>query len=308
MTITYDRPSHTGFGGMFGQRSPLAGHATVLEPTRDPAEAMRLAGLDWTVEKRPLWFTGKGNGSKPVKVKDHFATVKVGAEQLLGTVRGGYTPVQNADAFTWAQDLGDFVFAGSLRDGGQTYVGVKMDLPTTMAGDAFETYMVLWNGHDGSKSVGGMVTPIRLRCMNQLAYAKSTAVAKWFARHTSGVAAKSQTGIADLVSATEAHLDSLGKTADRLAGIKLSGARQREVLSTALGDRPQLLQGVLDNLTTTDTLDDDQRETGWGLLQATTEYFEWVRVARTRESALQSTLDGVGARAARALQGLLVAA
>lgn len=300
--------SHKGFGGLLGQRSPLAGHAVVVEPTRDPHEAIARAGLDWTVSKRPLWFTGKANKSKPVKVADRFAVVRDDTEQLLGTVRGGYTPVQNADAFDWAAGLGDFVFAGSLRHDGQVYLGVELERKLDLAGDAASLNLLLWNGHDGSKAVGGMVTPIRLRCTNQLGQARSKAVGNWFARHTSGVLAKAQSRHEELLQLVASHADALERTAARLAGLNLSQERSRQLLEQALPGRVQLVDGVLLNLASTETLDDAQRGTAWGLLQATTEYFEWVRPARTRESALQTTLDGVGARAARALEAAVLEA
>lgn len=300
--------THTGFGGLVGQRSPMAGHATVIDRTQDPVEAITRAGLDWSVSKRPLWFTGKSNGSKPIKVAGHFATVRDDSERLLGTVKAGYTPVQNAEAFAWADGLGDFVFAGAMRDGAQTYLGVELRQGLELAGDATNLYLVLWNGHDGSKSLGGAVTPVRMRCMNQLGYAKSVAVGKWFARHTARVLDKAQASHDELLGLVNDHVTHLQVTADRLAHLKVSRDRARQLLEAALPGRVRLIDEVLGNLDATDTLDDVQRNTGWGVLQATTEYFEWRRAARSTESALQTTLDGVGARTARALERTLVAA
>jgi hypothetical protein len=116
-------------------RTPLAGHATVIEPTADPAEALVRAGLDWSVSRRPLWYTGSGNGSKPVKVPGRFAIVRDDTGDCLGTTTGAYHPLQNVDAFRWAAGLGEFAFGGATRDGAQTYLGVKLDEKFQMAGD-----------------------------------------------------------------------------------------------------------------------------------------------------------------------------
>jgi hypothetical protein len=73
----------------------------------------------------------------------------------------------------------------------------------------------------------------------------------------------------------------------------------------ALPDRTRLQEDVSRQLATSPTIADEDRGNGWGLLSALTEYFEWARPARTRESALQSTLDGVGARAVQTLTARL---
>lgn len=295
------------FGKVIGLRTPFAGHAKVITGTDSAAEAVQAAGLDYTVSKRPLWFTGKNNGSKPVKVADEFGVVLDGEnERLFGTVKKGYTIVQNAEAFTWAEGLGEFQFGGSMKHGGQIYLGVKLDRHPVMGGDAHDLYLVLWNGHDGKKSLGGMVTPIRLRCMNQLSFAKHQAISQFCSRHTLGVAKRTEDKLDNLLAMVDSHVAAIKARADKLAGITMSDERIKQVLQAAMPARTVLHSEILLNMKSTDTLDESQRHTAYGLLQATTEFFEWKRGAETRESALQSTFDGVGARTARALEAILL--
>lgn len=303
--MTATDPTHTGFGGLLGQRSPLAGHATVVAETDDPREALVAAGLDWTVSTRPLWFTGRANKSKPVKVPRHFAVVRDDEETLLGTVTEGWTPVQNLDAFEWARGLGTFTFAGALRGGRSIYLGVRLDR-VAIADEDHDLYLVLWNGHDGRKSLGGLTTPIRLRCTNQMRYATSTAVARFTARHTARVMERAEEA-KTVLGLVRQELAETQRVAERLVATPVTVERARQVLERALPRRTELIAGVLADLETTDTLDDDQRGTGWGLVNAVTEYFEWRRPSASRESALQTTLDGVGARAVRAVTADLLA-
>ena len=287
----------------------MAGHASVLNPPAKTAEeAIARSGLGWTVSKRPLWFTSSPKkGSKPCKVADRFAVVRDDTEQMLGSVRAGYTPVQNEQAFAWADGLGEFTFAGEMVKGGQVYIGVQLPRSLNLAGDAATMNMVLWNGHDGAKSVGGLAVPIRMKCTNQLAHMRSVAISKWFSRHTSGVFAKAKNSVAELLKLVDAHGNALEENANKMAKVKLSVARSTEMLEHVLPGRKRLVEGITENLALSETISDAQRGTAWGLLQATTEYFEWVRDAQTRESAFQSTLDGVGARTARALESLVLA-
>lgn len=298
----------TVFGGVTGLRTPLAGHAKVITATKDPSEAIKAAGLDYTVSKRPLWFTGKDNGSKPVKVADMFGIVSDGPDaKLFGCVKKGYTVVQNEQAFEWAAGLGEFTFGGSVKNGSQIYLGVKLDRKPIMGGDEHELYMVLWNGHDGKKSLGAMVTPIRLKCLNQLAYAQNMAISRFCARHTLNVGKRTASQLEELMTMVDTHINHLTIKADKLASLTVSDERVKQVLAQAMPNRVVLHEEILRNLKTSDTLDDSQRNTAYGVLQATTEFFEWKRDAATRESALQSTLDGVGARTARALEAAFLA-
>jgi hypothetical protein len=57
-------------------------------------EAIQAAGLDWEVEKRPLW-TADAAGNPTLEVDTHMAVVRVTDDQKLGIVGSNYVPVQN---------------------------------------------------------------------------------------------------------------------------------------------------------------------------------------------------------------------
>ena len=76
------------------------------------AEAVQFAGLDYTVEKRPLFtFDNENQNGKPdliipeIEVPDHYATIRTDTEQVLGVVGKDYQVVQNIDAFSFSDSI-----------------------------------------------------------------------------------------------------------------------------------------------------------------------------------------------------------
>ena len=74
------------------------------------AEALQHAGLDYTVEKRPLFtYDTENSEANPdtsliipeVGVPGYFATVRKDTDEVLGVVGKDYEVVQNTDAFSF---------------------------------------------------------------------------------------------------------------------------------------------------------------------------------------------------------------
>ena len=93
-------------------------------------EAIKHAGLDYTVEKRPLFTLDTLNHSgltdliiPELKVPNFFATVRSDTDQFLGIVGNEYEIVQNKDAFSFFDAIvggGDGILyetAGALGNG-----------------------------------------------------------------------------------------------------------------------------------------------------------------------------------------------
>lgn len=284
-------------------RTPLGGHASQIDPTTSAEEALRRAGLDWEVQRRPLWYTGVSNRGKPVKVPGQYVTVRTDTEAFLGTVTERYTVMQNAEAFSWADGLGEYAFGGALRDGGQVYLGVKLDT-VDVIGDKTDIYAVLWTGHDGRRSLSAMVTPIRIVCTNAMHLARSAALAKWMTTHTGDINSRAEEAQTELRAEAERQIARVQSMADRL-NTPLKPPAMRRVLEQAMPGKPRHVDKVIESLGATTTLTAEQKNTGWGLYQAAVEYLEWGRAAKTAESGLQSMLDGESARSLDRLRVLL---
>lgn len=128
-------------------------------------EVIAKAGLDWTVEKRPIFLAGEK------KITNKFATVRTDTEQVLGIVKGGYEVVQNRDGFDFIDDcLGEgitFTKAGTYNKGERVFM-VGEAPSVDICGDEVYPTILFTNSHDGGGSINAMFTPMRLVCENGL--------------------------------------------------------------------------------------------------------------------------------------------
>jgi len=170
---------------------PWHGLGTILEDPPTVEDAIRLAGLDWKVECRPVYAKLDGQEIET----DHVATIRDSDKSVLGVVGKNYKPLQNADAFKFFQPFLDskeavLDTAGSLRDGKRVWVLARLarDPVEVVPGDAIRKYVLLSNGHDGSLAVRVGFSGIRVVCANTMAMAHDDAGSKLLSiRHTKHV-------------------------------------------------------------------------------------------------------------------------
>src|SRR5512144_2946330 len=154
------------------------GLGVTLDHAFTSAEALAVAGLDFTVEKQPL-FTNLVDQPGLQKLTEHVATVRMDTGAVLGVVGPDYVPIQNRDSFRafapiLAKYGAGYEAAAALRGGKRVFILAK--LPTALqitnaAGDAIEEYFLLFNAHDGSGAIWLLPTPTRVVCANTLASA-----------------------------------------------------------------------------------------------------------------------------------------
>ena len=139
-------------------------------------QAIKTGGLDWEVEKVPLFAL---NGERNIRVKDTFATRRTDRlDQLcgghLGVVGRGYHPLQNRDAFSFLDPLrleNEAVFhtVGALDGGRRVWLLAKLPSIIRVIGDDItEKYLLVANSHDGTSAVNVLLTPMRVVCQNTL--------------------------------------------------------------------------------------------------------------------------------------------
>ena len=195
------------------REKPWHGLGTEVQDAVNSADALRLAGLDWTVQPREIQVVGGD------KIMNYKANVRSSDGSVLGVVSDRYQIVQNADAFAFTDELigGDVRYetAGSLQGGRKIWLLAKMP-ERQIAGDAVEPYLCFSNTHDGSGAIRVCMTPIRVVCNNTLNLALSTAKRQWSARHTGYIEQKMQEARLCLELAGE-YMDNLGAYAYKLA-------------------------------------------------------------------------------------------
>lgn len=132
-----------------GREKPWHGLGTQVEEAPTSADALRLAGLDWTVQRKPIQVCGGR------KVDNFFANVRSSDGAVLGVVSDRYQVVQNAEAFAFTDALigGEgqvhYETAGSLMGGRKIWLLAKLP-DTEIVGDKTEPYLCFSNTHDGS--------------------------------------------------------------------------------------------------------------------------------------------------------------
>src|SRR5262249_26037396 len=98
----------TGRAAVFVTRQPAwHGLGAVVQEAPTSVEAIRLAGLDWEVQKWPLQAYGVDGGGQAhvLDVSEQFAAVRTDVGAVLGVVSRRYRVFQNAEAFDFSDAL-----------------------------------------------------------------------------------------------------------------------------------------------------------------------------------------------------------
>lgn len=166
---------------MFAYEPAWHGHGTVVSESQRSEDALRIAGLDWTVQLTDLAadFGPEAEGGRYKPVTTHRATFRSDTGATLGAVGMRYQPLQNREAFAWmdevvGESLAIWHTCGSLKGGRKVWMLAK--LPGTLEvcdRDVLEKYVLVTNSHDGTGAVRLFPTSVRVVCANTLRLAIS---------------------------------------------------------------------------------------------------------------------------------------
>ena len=168
---------------------------TVTDKAVNSEQAINHAGLDWTVSTRPVVTFDRANETEGnfIDIPDTFATVRDSDDTVLGVVGDRYKVVQNKECFNFLDTVVDdseatYETAGSLNNGKIVWMMLNLGKEIKVDEDRTVPYLLMVNSHDGSTSVRGLPTPIRVVCSNTLRLALSSNAYKGFSfRHTQNV-------------------------------------------------------------------------------------------------------------------------
>lgn len=253
------------------------------------ADALREAGLNWTVSKVPLFLQ---DGTKHPEA---FATVRDSDKRILGAVGKAYTVFQNHDAM-WVLDQAvqdgraRYETAGSLRNGRTVWILTKVNAAFDVTkGDTVDTFALVTNSHDGSKAAQVRFTPIRVVCQNTLSAATASGASGRFisVRHTANVSARMA-----IAGETLGILrDQVAATAEvyrAMANVQMTAEKIRLYLTSLVPDnknaesnvRTRNIRDRIMSLVETGRGADlpGVRGTLWGTYNAVTEYVDHERI------------------------------
>jgi phage/plasmid-like protein (TIGR03299 family) len=311
------------------REKPWHGLGQLIKDYPTSAEALQYAGLDYTVEKRPLFTydTENQNGDSEndiiipeIDVPGFFATVRSDTDQVLGVVGKDYAIVQNVDAFSFFDSIvggkGGILYetAGALGNGERIFITAKLpDYIRVGRDDCIEKYLFLTTSHDGTGSIQIAFTPVRVVCQNTLNAALRNLVNGIRIRHTASAADKlkeayKMLGITDQLSAE------LETIFNRWSSVRISDPELKRLVQVAMAPNREVLDAlttghevplsayfsnvvnsVLDYAMTNPSQQyEATKGTLFGAYNAVTGYFQNVRNYRDPETKFKSIMYGTG--------------
>lgn len=302
------------------------GLGQIVQDYPNSAEAIKHAGLDFTVEKRRLFtYDNENQNANPdtdiiipeIEVPNYYATVRKDTEQVLGVVGKDYEVVQNKDAFCFFDSIvgGDgiqYETAGALGNGERIFITAKLPGYIKVGReDLIEKYLFLTTSHDGFGSITAAFTPVRVVCQNTLNAAMRNHTNSIKIRHTAN--AKERLEQAHKVMGISYKLaEQLEEVFNNWTKVKITDPELHRLIQLAMVPNKEVLdninKGHFDELSTCfnnmcDSVFEyamnsptQQSETTKGTLfgayNSVTGYFQNVRTYKDEEAKLKSLLYG----------------
>jgi len=238
------------------------GLGTIVEAYPTSAEALKFAGLDYSVEKRPLFTldadnlssfqTALGDGilgkvSPGILVPDFYSTVRKDSEQVLGVVGKDYRVVQNTEAFAFFDSIvggGEGILyetAGALGKGERIFITAKLPSYIKVGkDDLIEQYLFLTTSHDGFGSITAAFTPVRIVCNNTLNAAMRNSTNVIRIRHSSGAQDRLKQAHT-LMGISGKIRDEMEQIFNHWAKVRISDADLKKLVQTAMAPNREVL-------------------------------------------------------------------
>ncbi|PWS26203.1 alpha/beta hydrolase [Pedobacter yonginense] len=240
---------------------------TVIEDYPTSAEALLYAGLDYTVEKRPL-FTLDNQNSNDFKtsdnislvdnvnagilVPDYYSTLRTDTQEVLGVVGKDYHVVQNTEAFSLFDSIvgsGDgirYETAGALGKGEKIFITAKLPEYIRIGrDDLLEQYIFLTTSHDGFGSITASFTPVRIVCQNTLNAALRNCTNTIKIRHTANAAEKLKQAH-QLMSISNVFAKEIGEIFNYWAKVHITDNEIKKLVQMAMAPSKEVLQNLHD--------------------------------------------------------------
>jgi phage/plasmid-like protein (TIGR03299 family) len=284
-----------------GRFVPWHGLGTPVKEAQTSKEAIKVAGLDWTVESKPIY------SDKGIEIPGFKANTRNIDDKVLGIVSNRYRIVQNSDAFDFTDSLiGEEVkyeTAGSLCGGKRIFLLAKLP-DKKILDDDFDNYICFTNSHDGKGAIEACMTPTRVVCQNTLNLALSKATRKWSTRHTGNIESKLAEAKHTLQLAEE-YMNELAIVADQMANTTVTESEVVSMLdeiypmSEDISDRAKRTINQKKNDFMVCMLSPDIlkfKNTAWGVINAASDFSTHKAPARLtsnyQENKFNKLLDG----------------
>ena len=284
--------------------------------------ALEKAGIAYEVGNIPLNVRipvglGPMGDSLTVGVEGKRLNYRTDSLDPLGIVGDRYQVTQMRQLDTIVESLvgegWEPLSAGSMRGGAQAWIVGRLPFESK-TGD-FEANLGIVNSFDGSTALRFVNTPMRPICCNAIGLMLRTAKASFSMRHTSNFMDRMEDARLALNVAV-AYNHKLDEEIEYLLGLELpdpasvqpiidklihppevgnSGTfvdeKGKPLSERAARSRQDRRRAIMSNWLTSETIT-DVRHTGWGFLNAVSEWEQWDRPAKSQAYRAERTLRG----------------
>lgn len=264
---------------------------TGVEEALTADQALEMSGQDWEVVTRPMYFKQVVDWEMTYQpVPNAQVVIRRDTKAVFGVVGSRYTPLQNRDAFRFADGLvaaGGAVFttAGTLFGGKKTWMQLTLPGDLNVGKDKLRKKILLTNSHDGTSAFQVKAVLERVVCWNTLSFALSEAGSSFKARHTSGILSKVNDA-REVLGLAEVYFEMLMRGIEGIVEQKMEEYEALEYFGQVYELDPDKLMkdqpaGKRMAVVASMALFKDGRgnvgETKWDALNAVTEYLDHVR-------------------------------
>jgi len=240
-------------------------------------EAIKLAHLDWMVEKHQLEYKGK-----PVNA---YGTFRADSGDFLGAVGPDFQPIQNPECFNFVDTIlqadggAHYETAGALFNGRKVWVLARIPKDIRISGtdDITKNYYLFMNPHYTGSAIG-RICSTRVVCNNTLQIAMREQGSIIRIRHTKNSEEQFQEAI-KLVTACTEQIKDLDSLMNVLAKVQLNSKEIGQIIKmvyTKLDESVQEQNKAREVLEIFEDNDNNafpsQRGTAYNLLNAFTKY------------------------------------
>ena len=263
-------------------------------------EALELSGLNYTVEKVPVYLD---NG---LQIPGAFCTKREDSDVTYGVVGSQFEIVQNIEGFDFINNMIPeglkFLKAGENKK----FIYIIAQLPSIdVLGDEVAPHIIFQNSHSGSTTLKATIAPLRIVCENQFNMTFKKANNKISLRHTKSIKGRLHTAQEVLIQSSE-YLSEFQKSALLLAQKKVSKSQVDDLMDKIFYIKEEFtptqvrrVEEKRDRFLQAYQAEDNQNFIGtqWGLVNAYTDFVTQKELRKDTPQALEnhfikSTLKG----------------
>lgn len=265
---------------------------------KDMEQVLQMSGLDYTVEKRPIFTYPdiEDDGTRMV-IPNRFITTRREDGHTYDVVSDKFEIIQNRDAFDFVKYMGDellFEKAGETQSGMVYVIGRLPEV--NILGDKFTPHVIFRNGFSGKVKITAAICPLRIVCQNQFNFAFKNTANTVQIRHVGNAEAKLEEA-REVLRLSADYMAELNTMAEHFASMRLDQARMERITDYLFPmptedmnpfKRKSLEDARAKFISAHDAEDNRNfRGTAWGMINAYTDYLTHKEPAGKREDRFE---------------------